>query len=133
VVTYPDFYDNMAVWKSRNKNPINNQDVAASETREVLKELIQNLVRKSWNVARFMEDGKRKTHQRALRVGYWCSRLIPGPNPLDFAFTLMTEPQLHMRSGIGAYGTGSVYYCTESVSPLCSALRSGSNTFLLLS
>jgi hypothetical protein len=57
-----------AIWKSRNKNSINNQDVAASDTRELLKELIQDLVRKSWNATRFMEDGKRKTRQRALRA-----------------------------------------------------------------
>ena len=47
-----------AIWKSRNKNSINNQDVAVNETREVLKDLLSDLVRKSWNVTRFIEGSR---------------------------------------------------------------------------
>jgi len=49
-----------SIWKSRNKNTIPNQDVTPNETRETLKELIQDLIRKSWNATRFMEEGRRK-------------------------------------------------------------------------
>ena len=56
-----------AIWKSRNKNSINNQDVAANETREVLKDLLSDLVRKSWNATRFIEGGRRLNRQRRLR------------------------------------------------------------------
>ena len=64
--THPDFYDNMGDMEIKNKNSINNQDVAAIETREVLKDLLSNLVRKSWNVTRFMEGGRRLNRQRKL-------------------------------------------------------------------
>jgi len=57
-----------AIWKSRNKNSILNQDVAPSETREVLKELTRDLIRKSWNATRFLEDGRRKTQQRTIKT-----------------------------------------------------------------
>ena len=45
----------VAIWKSRNKNSINDQDVAPRETNETLKELVADLVRKSWNTRRLME------------------------------------------------------------------------------
>ena len=48
-----------AIWKSRNKNSINNQDIATNETREVLKDLLSDLVRRSWNATRFIEGGRR--------------------------------------------------------------------------
>jgi|SRR5258706_1057276 len=48
-----------AIWKSINKKAINNQDVASNETVEVLKDVISDLVRKSWNATRFMEGGRR--------------------------------------------------------------------------
>jgi len=56
-----------SIWKSRNKSTILNQDVAPNETRETLKDLIQDLIRKSWNATRFMEEGSRKIRQRELR------------------------------------------------------------------
>ena len=56
-----------AIWKSRNKNTINNQDVAPGEASSTLKELIRDLMRKSWNATRFLEGGRRMTRQRALR------------------------------------------------------------------
>jgi len=56
-----------AIWKSRNKNSINDQDVTANETREALKDLIQDIIRKSWNATRFLEGGRRMKRQCALR------------------------------------------------------------------
>ena len=45
-----------AIWKSRNKD---SKDVATAEAQEVLKVLITDLVRKSWNATCFMEGGRR--------------------------------------------------------------------------
>jgi hypothetical protein len=47
---------------------MNDQEVAAAETGEALKDLITDLVRKSWNATRFMEGGKRLIRQRELRT-----------------------------------------------------------------
>ena len=47
-----------AIWKSRNKNSIRNQDAAANETREVLKHLLSDMVRKSWNATHFIEGDR---------------------------------------------------------------------------
>ena len=57
-----------AIWKSRNKSLVNEQDVSPNETKESLKEIITDLVRKSWNATRFMESGARKNRQRKLRA-----------------------------------------------------------------
>jgi len=56
-----------AIWKSRNKNTINNQDIVPNETREILKEMISNLIRNSWMVTKFMEPTKRMIRQCKLR------------------------------------------------------------------
>jgi hypothetical protein len=48
-----------AIWKLRNKNSINDQDVAAGNARKELKGLIKDLIMKSWNATRFMEGGRR--------------------------------------------------------------------------
>ena len=55
-----------AIWKSRNEKSINDQDVALSEAREVLK--LKDLVRKSGNATRFMEGRMRMEQQGALRA-----------------------------------------------------------------
>ena len=68
------------MWKSRNKNSILDQVVAPSETREVLKELIRDLIRKSWNATRFMEGGRRLTRQRAIKT-LWAARRFAVFNP----------------------------------------------------
>ena len=76
-----------AIWKSRNNNTINNQDVVLSDAPRTLKELIQDLKRKGWNmtqfffflvweenvsctigVMHFLEDGRRMTRQHALKT-----------------------------------------------------------------
>ena len=44
------------------------QDVAANGTREVLKDLLSDLVRKSWNATGSIEGGRRLNRQRKLRA-----------------------------------------------------------------
>jgi hypothetical protein len=56
-----------AIWKSRNKNTISDQDVAQQEATETLKGLLTDLVRKSWNATRFMEGARRAIRQRYPR------------------------------------------------------------------
>ena len=57
-----------AIWKTRNKFAITDQDIAPTEARETLKELLSDLVRRSWNATRFMEYGRRADRQRDLRT-----------------------------------------------------------------
>ena len=57
-----------AIWKSRNKSSINNQDVSPNEMAETLRNIISDLVRKSWNANKFMENRARKIRQRKLRI-----------------------------------------------------------------
>ena len=64
-----------AIWKSRNNKTINDQDIASSEATRILKELIRDLMRKSWNATRFL-GGRRMTRQRALRTLWADGHLI---------------------------------------------------------
>ena len=57
-----------AIWKMRNKCTISDQDIAPTEAGETLKELLYDLIRKSWNATRFMEDGRRIDRQHDLRT-----------------------------------------------------------------
>jgi len=57
----------LAIWKSRNKNSIGDQEVTAIETDETLKDLIFELVRRSWNATRFLGGRRRSMRQRELR------------------------------------------------------------------
>ena len=57
-----------SIWKSRNENSINNRDVTPNKTTGTLRELIRELIRKSWNSIRFMEGGIRLRRQRAIKV-----------------------------------------------------------------
>jgi len=56
-----------AIWKSKMKISIQNQDVTPNETTQLLKGLLTDLVTKSWNATRFMEEGKRVRKQKKLR------------------------------------------------------------------
>ena len=56
-----------AIWKSRNKKSINDQDVAPNEASTTLRELIRDLMRKGWNATRFIKDGRRTIRRRAVR------------------------------------------------------------------
>ena len=57
-----------AIWKSRNKNTILNRETVPNETRDTLKELIKDLIRKSWNATRFMEGKWRLAWQHAIKT-----------------------------------------------------------------
>ena len=52
----------------RNDNTILDQEAEPIETRDNLKDLIKDLIRTSWNAARFMEGGKRITRQNVIRT-----------------------------------------------------------------
>jgi hypothetical protein len=48
-----------AIWKSKLKISIKDQDVAPNETTQILKELLSDLTRNSWNATRsWKEAGK---------------------------------------------------------------------------
>ena len=64
-----------AIWKSRNKSTMNNQEITTIEARETLKNLIADLVRKSWNATKFMEEGRRLERQRELRA-LWADKRL---------------------------------------------------------
>jgi len=64
-----------AIWTSRNKFSILDQDVAPSETREALKELIRDLIRKIRNATHFMEGG-RLIRQRAIKTLWADGRFV---------------------------------------------------------
>ena len=57
-----------AIWKSRNKNTMQDQVVMPNETRETLKELIRDIIRKSWNSTQLMEGRERLTRQCAIKA-----------------------------------------------------------------
>ena len=56
------------VWTSKikNSNSINDQDVTAHETTQILKDLTSDLVRNSWNATDFMDEGMKVTRRRDL-------------------------------------------------------------------
>ena len=58
----------MAIWKSRNNNSINDQDVASCEAKETLKGLIQEMIRTSWNAMHLLEGSKRRITQHTLQL-----------------------------------------------------------------
>ena len=47
---------------------INDRDVAPNEASNVLREPIQDLIRKCWNATHFIEGGRRTTRTRALQT-----------------------------------------------------------------
>ena len=57
-----------AIWKSRNKNTILDQEAVPSETRDTLRELIRDLIQKSWNTTRFMEGRRKLEWQSAIKT-----------------------------------------------------------------
>ncbi len=56
-----------AIWKSKIKNSINDQVVTLHETAQGLKELISDLIRKSWNTTCFMEEGMKASRRNDLK------------------------------------------------------------------
>ena len=57
-----------AIWKSRNKNTILDLEAVPSETRDTLKELIRDLIQKSWNATHFMEGRRKLERQNAIKT-----------------------------------------------------------------
>ena len=70
-----------AIWKSKIKISIQNQDVTPNETTQILKGLLTDLVTKSWNATRFMEEGKRRRKQKKLRK-LWAKEKLTKFDPL---------------------------------------------------
>jgi len=70
-----------AIWKSKIKISIQNQDVTPNETTQTLKGLLTDLVTKSWNTTRFMEEGKRRRKQKKLRK-LWAEEKLTKFDPL---------------------------------------------------
>jgi len=70
-----------AIWKSKIKISIQNQDVTPNETTQILKELLTDLVTKSWNATRLMEEGKRERKQKKLRK-LWAEENLTKFDPL---------------------------------------------------
>ena len=64
-----------AIWKSGNKSSMNDQKVTTIEAGETLSNLISNLVRSSWNAARYMEGGRRLIQQSKLR-SLWADKWL---------------------------------------------------------
>jgi hypothetical protein len=58
-----------AIWKTRNKNSINNQEVSTGEASEELVRLLKDLITKSRNATQFLEGGRRKS-----RLGRRCGK-----------------------------------------------------------
>jgi len=79
-----------AIWKSRNKNTINNQDVVPNETKEILKEMISSLIRNSWLATKFMDLTKRTIRQNKLRSlwgdGSFVDFIVLSKNNVHVAF-----------------------------------------------
>ena len=70
------------IWKSRNKSSINDQDVSPYETAENLRNIISDLVRKSWNATKFMEVKARKIQQQKLRT-LWADKQFTNFNHIQ--------------------------------------------------
>jgi len=56
-----------AIWKSKIKISIQNQDITPNETTQILKGPLTDLVTKHWNAMRLMEEGKRVRKQKKLQ------------------------------------------------------------------
>ena len=61
--------------KSKLKSSIHSLDVTPNETTQLLREMITDLIKKSWNPTRFMEAGSKATRQRNLRKMWAADRL----------------------------------------------------------
>jgi len=70
-----------AIWKSKIKISIQNQNVTPNETTQLLKGLLTELVTKSWNATRFMEEGKRVRKRKKLRK-LWAEEKLTKFDPL---------------------------------------------------
>ena len=81
-----------AIWKSKLKICIKDKDVTPNETAQLLRELITELITKSWNATRFLEEGRKVTRQRAIRR-LWADDQLTKFNPI----TGPQASQLHLK------------------------------------
>ena len=49
-----------AIWKCRNKSTTNNEEISIIDAKETLKNLVTDLVRRSWNATKHMEKRRRE-------------------------------------------------------------------------
>jgi hypothetical protein len=70
-----------AIWKSKIKISINNQDVATNETTQTLKEILSDVTRNSWNATRIMEGSSKVIRQRELRK-LWADKRMTEFDPV---------------------------------------------------
>jgi len=77
-----------AIWKSRSKNQILDQEAVPSDTRDTLKELIKDLIRNSRNSTRFMEGKRKLTCQNAIKTVWAHGRFTD--------FGLKTGPSINL-------------------------------------
>jgi len=70
-----------AIWKSKIKISIQNQDVTPNETTQILKGLLTDLLTKSWNATRFMEEDRKLKKQKKLRK-LWAEKKLTKFDPL---------------------------------------------------
>jgi len=69
-----------AIWKSKIKISIQNQDVTPNEAAQT-QGLLTDLVTKSWNATCFMEEGKRRRKQKKLQK-LWAEEKLTKFDPL---------------------------------------------------
>jgi len=70
-----------AIWKSKIKISIQNQNVTPNETTQILKGLLTDLLTKSWNATRFMEEDRKLKKQKKLRK-LWAEKKLSKFDPL---------------------------------------------------
>jgi len=76
-----------AIWKSKIKISIQNQDVTPNETTQILKGLLTDLLTKSWNMMCFMEEDRKLKKQKKLRK-LWAEKKLS-------RFDLLAGPQIN--------------------------------------
>ena len=70
-----------AIWKSKIKISIQNQDVTPNETTQILKGLLTDLLTKSWNATHFMEEDRKLKKQKKLQK-LWAEKKLTKFDPL---------------------------------------------------
>ena len=69
-----------AIWKSKIKNSINDENVPIHETTQMLKAQISNLIRNSWNAMCFMEENRKASRRQGIRK-LWADERLTNFDP----------------------------------------------------
>ena len=69
-----------AIWKSKIKISINDEDVSIHETTLTLKAQISNLVRNSWNATCYMEENRKMSGRQGIRK-LWADERLTNFDP----------------------------------------------------